>query len=184
MKNILLTLVLFVSFVSKGQNDTNTILGIDLDKDFYTLTDSGAVGYIIAGEENFNKNIPGASFNISQEYLINNANKEFLKIDFNKIILVFPYSGSSEGLYKLKPTFLFATKNYDKKSEYETNNLNDFNKVAYLLMNQFGPPKSTRNEYWGVLFEWKFPNLTLALKTHNTEQAITLICAKTNVALD
>ena len=175
MKNILLTLVLFVSFVSKGQNDTNTILGVDLDKDFYTLTDSGAGGYIIAGEENFNKNIPGASFNISQEYLINNANKEFLKIDFNKIILVFPYSGSSEGLYKLKPTFLFATKTYDKKSEYETNNLNDFNKVAYLLMNQFGPPKSTMNMDWGANFTWRLPNMSLYLTTHNIEQNVQLI---------
>jgi|TARA_B110000503_G_C7003864_1_gene352699 hypothetical protein len=184
MKHIIFTLALLVSFVSKGQNDTNTILGIDLDKDFYTLTDGSAMGYIIAGEENFTKNIPGASYDISEEYLINNANKEFLKIDFNEIFLTFPYNGSSAGLNKLKPAFLIARKKYNSKSEYEINNLNDFNKVVYLLMNQFGAPKSTRNEYWGVLFEWKFPNLTLALKTHNTEQAITLICAKTNVALD
>ena len=184
MKNLLLLFSLFVSIVSIGQNSSNKILGIDLNKDFYTLTNGSALGYIRGGEQNRTENLPGVTYNISEEYLINYANKEFLRINFNEICLVFPYSGSSVGLNELKPGFLIATKNYNSKSDYEVNNLNDFNLVVYLLMNQFGAPKSTRNEYWGVLFEWKFPNITLALKTHNIEQAIRLIYVKTNVAFD
>ena len=184
MKKLLLLFTLLISNISFGQNTSDTILGIDLNKDFYTLTNGSALGYIQGGEQNITENLPGVTYDISEEYLINYANKEFLRIDFNEFFLVFPYSGSSAGLNELKPGILIARKKYNSKSEYEANNLNDFNKVVYLLMNQFGAPKSTRNEHWGVLFEWKFPNATLSLKTHNIEQAVTLIYVRTNVAFN
>ena len=65
MKNLLLLFSLFVSIVSIGQNSSNKILGIDLNKDFYTLTNGSALGYIRGGEQNRTENLPGCEIGIA-----------------------------------------------------------------------------------------------------------------------
>ena len=51
-------------------------------------------------------------------------------------------------------------------------NLEDFNKIVFILMNQFGAPNSTMKKDWGASFEWNLTNAQLILTSNKTQHII------------
>ena len=76
---LLSTLLIFTSSLI-SQTSSHIVFGIDLNKDWYTLTEQSALAYY--WQEDFKKknNQPGVAVDIDEEYLNNNADKEFLEI--------------------------------------------------------------------------------------------------------
>ena len=175
MKKLIL-LLLFIPLVSFGQNSSHIISGIDLKKDWFTLTNQSVFSYY--SQEVYRKklNLEGVSMDIDENYLNSYVDKDFLSIGFTDLVLNFP-AGNQSNLNKLEPTFFMATLKYDSNIEYSTNSSNDFNKIVYSLMNQFGAPNSTMKKSWGASFEWNFSNAQLVLNSSKSEH-ITLMYLK------
>ena len=85
--------------------------------------------------------------------------------------------GNQTNLNTLSPSLFMATKMYSSDKDYDAYNLEDFNKIVFILMNQFGAPNSTMKKDWGASFEWNLTNAQLIL-TSNKTQHIVLIYIK------
>ena len=158
MKKLILFSLFLNVILTYGQSSTHIIAGIDLNNNWNDLTNLDVYTYV-RQERNKNENSMGVITTISEEYLKENAQKEFLGINFSLFRLVFPF-GKNE-IEKLSPIIFMARKNYNSDNEHSK--LNDFNKLAYILMNQFGTPSSTEKGDWGSSFQWEFSNANLNL---------------------
>jgi len=88
MKKLILIFIC-LPFLLFTQNNEHIIAGIDLNTNWQTLTNQSVLSYSV--QENYRKenNIPGVSMNISNDYLIKYADKDFLDIGFTDIGVVF-----------------------------------------------------------------------------------------------
>ena len=169
-------LLLFIPLVSFGQNSSHIISGIDLNKDWFTLTNQSVFNYYNQEVYRKNLNLEGVSMDIDENYLNSNVDKDFLNIGFTDLVLNFTM-GNQSNLNTLEPTIFMATLKYDSYNEYKENSSNAFNKIVYLLMNQFGAPNSTMKKDCGSSFEWNFNNAQLVLNSNKTDH-ITLMYLK------
>tara|TARA_B100001027_G_C16213837_1_gene306441 strand:+ start:281 stop:817 length:537 start_codon:yes stop_codon:yes gene_type:complete len=170
MKNIKIFL-LFFSIFCFSQNTSHIISGLDLNEDWYTLTNQGQLGYVIQESYREENNLPGVAMEIYEKYLESNVDKDFLDIDFSDLTLIFPAKNQTN-LNTLKPTIFLANKMYDSEAEYLSRSQKDFNKIVYILMNQFGSPSSTAKESWGSAFEWNSNNAQLMLLKNKTQHIV------------
>tara|TARA_B100001094_G_scaffold209945_1_gene203847 strand:+ start:171 stop:704 length:534 start_codon:yes stop_codon:yes gene_type:complete len=177
MKKLIL-LLLFIPLVSFGQDSSHIISGIDLNKDWFTLTNQSVGSYYNQEVYRKNLNLEGVSMDIDKKYLDSNADKDFLDIEFTDLVLNFPM-GNQSSLNTLEPTIFMATKKYSSEKDYNAYNLEDFNKIVFILMNQYGAPNSTMKKDWGASFEWNLTNAQLML-TSNKTQHIVLMYLKQN----
>ena len=160
---ILILVLLFNPFNSFGQYSSHIISGIDLNKDWYTLTNQSQLSYVI----NENVDYQSVSMDIDKNYLNSNVDKDFIDIGFTSLVLSFPNLNQSN-LDVLKPTMLVASLKYESDYVYSKNSSKDFNQIVYLLMNQFGTPNSSMKKDWGSAFDWKFDNAQLMLNSNKT----------------
>ena len=161
MKTLLLILLL-VPMISFGQTSSHIISGIDLNKDWYTLTNLSELSYYDSWVSTGQK---FANALINENYLKENAFKGFLKIGFERIILVFGDKDIVDrDLHKLSPYCFIATKEYDNIINY-----NDFDVVLNVLKFQYGKPNKVENNDWGDLVEWNFDNAQILLTTKKNE---------------
>ena len=172
----LILLSLFFSVTILGQTSPHIISGIDLNKDWYNLTNQSALSYYSQEIYRKDKNLDGVTMNISDDYMTSLVDDDFLKIGFTNIALNFPFGGQTK-LNTLKPTILIANVIYNSKKDFEEYNSKDFNKIVYILMNQFGAPNSTIKKDWGAQFLWEFSNAQLVLNSNKTDH-ITLMYLK------
>ena len=172
----LILILLFIPLLSFTQNSSHIISGIDLNKDWYALTNQSVLSYYSQEVYRKNLNLQGVSMDIDEKYLNSYVDKDFLSVGFTNLVLNFPMENQSN-LNTLEPTIFMATKKYDSNIEYSTNSSNDFNKIVYSLMNQFGAPNSTMKKSWGASFEWNFSNAQLVLNSNKSDH-ITLMYLK------
>ena len=177
MKKLIL-LLLFIPLVSFGQDSSHIISGIDLNENWYTLTNQSQLSYFVQEDNRKKQNLQGVTMDIDEKYLDSNADKDFLDIGFTDLVLNFPM-GNQSNLNTLEPTIFMATKKYSSEKDYNAYNLEDFNKIVFVLMNQYGAPNSTMKKDWGASFEWNLTNAQLML-TSNKTQHIVLMYLKQN----
>lgn len=77
----------------------------------------------------------------------------------------------------LSPYIFIAILKYNSDNEYEAKSSDTFNKITYLLMNQFGAPDNSTKAQWGASLEWKFSNAELLLNS-NKKEHITVMYIK------
>ena len=158
------------------QKSSHSLFGIDLNKDWYTLTDVSGKSYFLEQEHRKKNNIPGVAMRFSEDYLQKNANIDFLNIGFSDLTGIYPKDGGGN-LDKISPYIFLATLKYNSDNLYEVKSSDAFNKITYMLMNQFGAPDSSTKAKWGASLEWKFSNAELILNS-NKKQHITLMYIK------
>jgi len=163
--------------IGLGQDSSHIIYGIDLNKDWYTLSNQSAAAYFIQEQFRIENDIPGVGVSLDENYILNYADKEFLNIGFTNIMLVFPQDNQSN-LDKIQPEQFYAILKYKSETDYETFNEKAFANIAFVLMSQFGPPNKTMKESWGANFEWNLDNAQILLNTNKTDH-ISLIYIKT-----
>jgi len=178
MKNTLYTLALLVCFSSFGQKSSHKISGIDLNEDWYTLTNQSQLSYYWNKDSQKKQNRQELTMDIDEKYLEQNASKDFLSIKFTRLVLSFPM-GNQSNLSTLSPFLFTAVKRYPSDKDYDTYNSEDFNKIVFILMNQYGAPNSTMKKDWGASFEWNLTNAQLIL-TSKKDQHIVLVYLKLN----
>lgn len=159
MKKIVLLSFFLKAVLIFGQSSTHVIAGIDLNKNWNELTNLSPYTYI-SQERKKNEGSLGVYTTISEEYLKKNLEQEFSEINFSELWLVFPF-GNSAIIEKLSPNYFIALKKYSPENEVLISD--DFNKLVYIFMNQFGPPSLTEKEDWGWAFIWDFSNAILSL---------------------
>jgi len=155
---------------------SHILFGIDLNKDWYTLTDISALSYFTEQEYRKKNNIPGVAMTFSKDYLKKNANFDFLNIGFTDLTGIYP-KNEGGNLKNISPYIFIATLKYNSDNEYEEKSSDAFNKITYLLMNQFGAPDNSTKAKWGASLEWKFSNAELLLNS-NKKQHITVMYIK------
>tara|TARA_B100001093_G_scaffold440810_1_gene441562 strand:+ start:706 stop:1245 length:540 start_codon:yes stop_codon:yes gene_type:complete len=165
-----------ISVCCFGQKSSHIISGIDLNENWYTLTNQSQLSYFVQEDYRKKQNLQGVTMDIDEKYLEQNVSKDFLSIKFTELILSFPMDNQTN-LNTLSPSLFMATKMYSSDKEYNTYNLEDFNKIVFILMNQYGAPNSTMKKDWGASFEWNLTNAQLIL-TSNKTQHIVLIYLK------
>ena len=167
MKKLLLLSALLIFGFSFGQTSSHIVFGIDLNKDWYTLTEQSATAYFI--QEDFKKknNQPGVSVDISEEYLNSNGDKEFLGIGTFEIVLVFEQGQQSNLKDALPSSMLINLSKYGKSEK--SAKMKAFSKLSSLLMNQFGAPSSTMKKDWGSNFQWNLTNAQIMLNLQYEE---------------
>jgi hypothetical protein len=166
------------SFICFSQNSSHIISGIDLNKDWITLTNQSGTSYYIQEDYRNKQGIDGVAMEIHTDYLLNYVDKDFLNIGFTELVLIFPKGGQATGLEKLEPRILIATLEYESYDDYGSFNEKAFSEIASILMRQFGPPDNTMKESWGASFEWFFDNAQLMFTSTKTEQLLRLMYVK------
>ena len=167
--------------IKKKLQSSHKIFGIDLNLDWYTLTELSVLSYQLGKIESDKQKIPGVSVRLDDTYLNRNATEEFLNIGFKDIVITFPKleKVGAEIAKEMSPVMFSANIKYTSDTKYAENARGDFNRVAYLAMNQFGAPDSTMKKEWGASFQWKFDNAELLL-IMNKKQHINLLYLKSN----
>ena len=168
----LLLLSAFLTFAySYCQKSSHIISGIDLNENWNSLTNQSALSYVVQEDYRKKQNLTGISIDIDEKYLEQNVSKDFLAIKFTDLILNFPM-GNQLNLNTLSPSLFMATKKYSSDKDYNDYNSEDFNKIVFVLMNQYGPPNSTMKKDWGATFEWNFTNAQLMLTSNKTQHIV------------
>lgn len=175
MKKLLLILFC-LPMIGFGQSSSHIISGIDLNKDWYTLSNQSVSAYYMQEQFRKENNIPGVGVNFDENYLLKHADKDFLNIGFTELMLIFP-QGNQSNLDKVEPKQFYALLKYKSESDYDALSEKAFTKIASILMEQFGPPNKTMKKSWGAMFEWNFDNAQIMLNTNKNDH-ITLTYLK------
>lgn len=163
------------------QNSSHRIFGIDLNLDWYTLTELSLISYDLGKMEGDKQKIPFVTVGVDDEYLNQNATEEFLNIGFKNVLIFFPIldiAVTPDNVKELTPVVFTANIEYTSDTEYAKNAKGDFNRVVYLVMDQFGAPDSTMKKEWGASFQWKFGNAELLLNMTKNGHNISLAYLK------
>lgn len=132
MKKALLIIILIPLFCH-SQSSKHNVFGIDLDLDWYSLTNYSKMTYFIADEENNKDPYVITDFN----YYHNKIDPKFMEIGFTELLLGFP-KGMQSKLDVLKPEILIARIYYNDKTKYKTRSNDDVMKILSLLKEEFG----------------------------------------------
>ena len=171
MKKLIL-IATFVSLQSFMKStviaQTITFFGLDLNKDFYSLTDASAISYDQYQFENPNsKSIPfypSKSIDLS----------EFKNMGVPTVVLYFD-PGWQGDFHKLQPSFCMASHFYISQDEFNINGYKDFNILLIKLKQLFGEPNKNivGNEANSVA--WTLSNQQIVLSLSVIEKKLFIL---------
>lgn len=173
MKKIILLIFIFPLF-SKGQESKHIFYGIDLNLDWYSLTNYSKLTYFTIDSENTEDNYVCTNF----EYFYDNIDPTFMNLGFTEMVLCFP-KGMQSNLKILKPELLIARIKYKSINEFKMNSKNDFEKIFKLIKSSFNAPDSNLTQEMFSLHKWNEKDFEIALHSHEEDLTITLIYLKT-----
>ncbi len=172
MKKILLIVILIPLFCH-SQNSKHKVLGIDLDLDWYTLTNYSQLTYFLADEEYKDD----AYVMIDFEYYHPNVNPQFMNIGFTEMLLGFP-KGMQTKLDVLQPEILLARIYYNDIATYKLKTDKDINKVLTLLQQQFGKADLNTVTDGVYLYKWNGVYYDAILTSRVDELTTTFVYSK------
>ena len=175
MKKIIFILLLnTIGHFSFGQNNNHIIFGVNLDLDWYSLTNYQQLAYNLVDSDTSNKDpLIITDFEFSRDKI----NRSFLDIGFDELLLGFP-RGMETKLNELKPEIFLARKNYKDINEYLYKYNIDITKSIALINQEFGNPKSSKlNDKYSV-YEWKTFYSYIILTCREDDLTTTLIYTK------
>jgi hypothetical protein len=170
---LILTLILF-GFKSFGQFSNHFLFGIDLNSDWYTLTNFQKLTYYAIDSDTAN-NLPWVitDFNYSH----NKISKSFMDIGYDELLLGFP-RGMQDRLNELQPELFLSRKVYKDIEDYSNRSEIDIKKTIYLLKQEFGNPELNMIRDKFSTYEWKGTNYKIILTCRQDELNTTLIYIK------
>ena len=149
MRIRLLIILAFFPIICSCQSKNHVLFGIDLDLDWYSLTDQQALGY---ASQNLNKE---AKFVIANcDFIHDKIDSKFLDLKFNEMLLFFP-TGHKGKLIELKPDLFIARKYYTSISDYYSNSPYDIDRIKKLLSEVYGNPELNMEKDKYSVYKWK-----------------------------
>ncbi len=142
--------------------------GIDLNSDWYTLTNISKQDYVIYTWDNpESKTIcvaPRKELSIS----------EFTSMGINEISLCFPVG--ERDLKVLKPEYCLGRHRYASESEFKSNAYRDFNVLLEKFKKTYGQPSDNGAGTAATSVKWDFSNQQIFLSIDREEFVITIGC--------
>lgn len=170
-KNIIILLIL-LPIISLSQSNKHNVFGINLDLDWYSLTNQQTFAYSIQ-DHDINTN-----FVITDcDYVLNKIEAKFLKLGFKELLLLFP-KGFKGKLDDLKPEMFLARIRYIDNVNYANKSNNDISKILSILNEEYGEPELNmiRDKY--SVYKWKGVYYKIVLTCREDELTTTLIYKK------
>ena len=174
IKNILLLAAFLTSQLAFGQTSRHKIFNVDLNQDWYTLTNYSYRGYYTA-DNDLNNLDP---FIITDfEYSQDKISSTFLDIGFQELLLGFPRE-ENPNLKELRPLMFLARKSYSSVYDYATSANADISKTLELVKKVFGDPilNMIRDDY--SVYRWEGVYYEIILTCREDELSTTLIYMK------
>lgn len=171
MKIYIFILFAFLPLFSNSQTSKHKFFGIDLDSDWYTLTNQQSLAYWLQDQDkNSNFVIIDCDYN-------NKIDSKFLNIGFNELLLIFQ-KGYKGKLDSLNPDTFLARISYTDISDYTSKSNNDITKILSLLKYEYGVPELNmiRDKY--SVFKWNDVYSQIILTCRLDELTTTLIYTK------
>jgi hypothetical protein len=172
MKLHILTVTLLFSSITFGQK--NSFLGLNLDSDWYTLTNYQQLTYFLIDSDPANTDpFVMVDFEYSQEQM----DSEFLKIGFSELLLGFP-RGQQTALHSLQPKMFLGRKYYSSIADYYDKVLLDVKLLKTFLIRNYGEPiiNMTRSSF--MVFKWDVNDSEIILTCREDELSTSLILLK------
>lgn len=172
MKFKILFLLLFISITGFSQTDKNVFFGINLNLDWYSLTNQSAVVYQLEDQAKESKYVI-----MDCDFIKDKIDNRFLSLGFQELLLIFQKEFKGN-LNNLKPDVFLARTTYSNINEYAVKSKNDIEKSKALFNEEFGLPELNmiKNEY--SVYKWKGAYHELILTCRVDELTTTLIYTK------
>jgi ABC-type Fe3+-citrate transport system substrate-binding protein len=174
MRKTLFILLIFAAQLAYGQGSKPTFFGLDLDSDWYSLTNRSRAQYALSEIDSSNK-LPLVISDC--DYSKNKLLKEFSDFDFTLLLLGFP-KGYVGNFNQLKPEVFFAIKKYKNTEEYLNKSKNDISNMKKIISAEYGYPELNMiNEKYSI-FKWKNAYFEIILNSREEELFTQIMCLK------
>jgi hypothetical protein len=172
MKKTILFIFVFIPLICYSQSSKHNLFGIDLDSDWYSLTNQQALAYF---QQNHDKN---SNYVITDcDYITDKIDINFLNIGFKELLLFFPKVKKVK-LDKLIPDFILARIIYNDISDYSAKSNNDIIKILSLLKGEYGEPELNMIKDKYSVYKWNGVYYQIIVTCREDELTTTLIYTK------
>ena len=168
MKTLIISVFILIVQTSFSQTNSHIFFGINLDLDWYSLTNSSPKAYYLKSEK-IKDGYAVTSFEFSHDKI----DRGFMDLGFNELLLFFP-KGMQNHLKELKPEIFLARMNYNNTIEYSENIRVDFSKILHFLKKEFGEPEVINSS----VYKWNGIDYELSLSTDEDYLNTTLLYLK------
>ncbi len=166
---ILLTLIPIISFC---QVNKHNVFGIDLNLDWYSLTNYSMITYATTNYEN--KAAPCVITDF--KYYYDKIDKDFMDIGFSELLLGFPKDKND--VHGLTPVILIARFNYKDLNDYKLYSNKNITKILALLKSKFGDAELNMVKEKTSLYKWSGENYETFLSSVENDLQTTYIYTK------
>ena len=178
MKKLFFSLIVISCQLTFGQIGSNNFFGIDLDKDWYTLTEQSGIAYTLFKHQN--PDSPLVTVNL-HESISNLINPDLLEIGLD-LKLGFEIKQVSD-FDNLFPIHLFGSVKFQSLSEYRLIGIDKFSKLFSLLVKKFGFPTqmavASDPDIDSGTFVWERKNFSILINSNAANnKSIQLIYSK------
>lgn len=158
--------------LSNCQTIDRNFFGIDLESDWYSLTNQQSLAYWIQDEDKT------SNFVITDcSYISDKIDSKFLSLGFKELLLIFP-KGYKGRLDSLKPEMFLSRISYSDIAEYSSNSINDMRNTLLFLKEKYGDPELNMIKEKYSVYKWKGVYYELILTCRQDELTTTIVYTK------
>lgn len=143
----------------KDSPNNHSFMGIDLNQNWYALTNYQQLTYYLAEQDSSN-NLPYVMTDF--KFTHNKINNTFINLGFDELLLGFP-RGMETKLGDLQPELFLARKKYEDRGDYLQKYEKDISNTKYLLSQTFGNPELNIIKDKYSVYNWKGINYQIIL---------------------
>ncbi len=172
MKKYLFIFFAFLPLFSFSQKNKHIFFDIDLDSDWYTLTNQQPLAYWLQDQDK------SSNFVITDcHYIQNKIDTQLLNIEFKELLLIFP-KGYKGKLDSLNPDMFLARIRYTDISDYTSKSNNDIKKILSLIEYEYDKPELNMIKDKYSVYKWDGVYYQIIVTCRENELSTTLIYTK------
>lgn len=173
MRLLLFLLILANPFISICQSTSHIVFGVNMNADWYSLTNYSGITYDSSIEENPKSEYVTVDF----EYSYNKIDKEFLDIGFDELLLSFPKS-ENRSLKVLSPSILIGRIKYSDLGLYKKNSKADIERILTLTKKTYGEPVLNMLKDKFTIYKWETATYSIILTCREEDLTTSFYYAK------
>ena len=158
---ILLTASIFI-FGANAQNSKHNIFGLDMDLDWYSLTNYSALAYF-SEVQNLSTTYVVTDF----DYHLNQVDIELENFNFGEYLIAFDKGAVANryGLEILSPLMFLGRYTYPNNSSFKDKGFNDAEFLKNKLMKLYGEPELKIEKSEFRVYKWEVDDVTIIVNS-------------------